>query len=650
MLPSINDIPTIPNYPKPGIWFRDISPLLQYPYLDTIAKEIYTKFESQRVNVVCGLESRGFIFAPLIANLFKCRFVMIRKPGKLPGKTVSVKYEYEYSSGELHVQEGAIKPNDGVLIVDDVIATGGSIRGAIKLVQMVGGKVVGIGAVLKIRLDSNPKFDVKEYSIYDPYRPVMMDMYPPMPSTDIQTVVLYTPDMNHVIRRIRKDCVRSIIWDAFPDKYPNIRIPDWLRGKDVILVASTVDVNNLVGLASVMRVIPRQSPKSFTVICPYFGAGTMERVEKVGQIATADTVGSVLTTDMQPTQSGPTVFRVCDLHAPGSRWVFKHEGVCYIPDSALPLILEEYDLMRDGLKWAVVFPDEGSYKRSRELIQQLYPKIPFIICAKMRKGNNREISICSYEGVDDINSLDCVLIVDDLMQSGGTLYQCALLFKKMGLKVDAGITHLVAPNREFTKFYRGAEWDVFDNFLVSDSIYQPVEGMEPFRVVSLVEKVVPYDRLNVAITTTSKQKIRALKTLFKIGETFVKESSVSPQPLSREETEKGAGNRLMEYMNCVSIENGIWDGKDRAVIKIRKIIDGKTYDSTLISDGVEVSKDVMDTFEKLRIENPNITVGDVYKNLYGYDSTNWHVKVYGKSRAWLIHDAIRKAGVHVWGR
>ena len=126
----------VPDFPKPGIMFRDITPLLQNPIgLNYVINSINDMFIDKEIDYVVGIESRGFMFGtPLVAKL-GAGFVPIRKPGKLPGEVHSIEYELEYGSDCLEMQQSAMQPGSRVLIVDDLIATGGTAAAAANLIQ-----------------------------------------------------------------------------------------------------------------------------------------------------------------------------------------------------------------------------------------------------------------------------------------------------------------------------------------------------------------------------------------------------------------------------------------------------------------------------------------------------------------------------------
>ncbi|AMW33766.1 adenine phosphoribosyltransferase [Fervidobacterium islandicum] len=141
----------IPDFPQKGVIFRDITPLIKNPEafkyaVDTIVEEV-KKFDFDLV--VCP-EARGFIIGAPIAYLLGKGFVPVRKPGKLPYKTVSDTYELEYGKAELHIHEDAIQPGQKVLIVDDVLATGGTALALKRLVEKVGGEVVASAFLIEL--------------------------------------------------------------------------------------------------------------------------------------------------------------------------------------------------------------------------------------------------------------------------------------------------------------------------------------------------------------------------------------------------------------------------------------------------------------------------------------------------------------------
>lgn len=148
----------VPDFPKPGILFYDITTLLKDPLaLRMTVDRFVWQFASKQVDKVIGMESRGFMFGPMVAYNLNAGFVPVRKPGKLPAKAISETYDLEYGQDTLQMHEDAIEPGDRVLIVDDLIATGGTAAASAKLVEQRGGKVVGLGFVIELTFLSGRK-------------------------------------------------------------------------------------------------------------------------------------------------------------------------------------------------------------------------------------------------------------------------------------------------------------------------------------------------------------------------------------------------------------------------------------------------------------------------------------------------------------
>lgn len=136
---------TIPDFPEPGIMFRDVTSVLQDPDgLKLSIDEMIKLLDGVEFDVIAGAESRGFIFGVPVAYELGKAFIPVRKKGKLPCETVSTEYELEYGTACIEIHKDAIKPGQKVVIVDDLIATGGTIEAAIKLIEQLGGEVVKV--------------------------------------------------------------------------------------------------------------------------------------------------------------------------------------------------------------------------------------------------------------------------------------------------------------------------------------------------------------------------------------------------------------------------------------------------------------------------------------------------------------------------
>lgn len=154
----------IPDFPKPGILFYDITTLLNDAEAFKESIELMNEpFRDEKIDIVVGMESRGFIFSAPMALHLGAGFVPVRKLGKLPSETISIEYELEYGTNTLEVHRDAIKPRQRVLIVDDLLATGGTVLGTIDLVKQLKGEIVGLSFLVELgflngreRLDEYP--------------------------------------------------------------------------------------------------------------------------------------------------------------------------------------------------------------------------------------------------------------------------------------------------------------------------------------------------------------------------------------------------------------------------------------------------------------------------------------------------------------
>ena len=141
----------VPDFPEPGIVFKDITPVLADPMaFSTITDLIVVHFGRGNVDKVVGIEARGFILASPVAYHFGAGFVPIRKQGKLPWETVGAEYALEYGTATLELHKDSVEPGERVLIVDDVLATGGTAKAAASLVEEIGGKVCGIACMIEL--------------------------------------------------------------------------------------------------------------------------------------------------------------------------------------------------------------------------------------------------------------------------------------------------------------------------------------------------------------------------------------------------------------------------------------------------------------------------------------------------------------------
>lgn len=141
----------VPDFPKPGIIFKDITPLLAEPSaLHAVVGDLTVLFENEKIDLVLGAEARGFIFAAPVALRLNAGFVPVRKPGKLPWQTESESFELEYGQDSFEIHRDAIPKGSRVLIVDDLLATGGTAEAMCRLVERLGGQVAGLAFVIEL--------------------------------------------------------------------------------------------------------------------------------------------------------------------------------------------------------------------------------------------------------------------------------------------------------------------------------------------------------------------------------------------------------------------------------------------------------------------------------------------------------------------
>lgn len=164
-------IRSVPNFPKQGVIFKDITPLLQSPSGLALAVELLANpFRGQGIEAVVGAESRGFIFGTALAQALSCGFVPVRKPGKLPSQKLSLTYDLEYGQDTLEMHRDAIRRGQKCLMVDDLLATGGTMHACCQMVETLGGQITGIAVLIELtflngrrRFEKYPLHSVLKY-------------------------------------------------------------------------------------------------------------------------------------------------------------------------------------------------------------------------------------------------------------------------------------------------------------------------------------------------------------------------------------------------------------------------------------------------------------------------------------------------------
>lgn len=159
-------IRSIPNFPKKGIVFRDITTLVKDKEAFGRAIDVfYEKYKNQRIDKIVSVESRGFIFGSALAQKLGAGFVPIRKPGKLPAETIQEEYQLEYGKDAVEIHKDAISPGERILVHDDLLATGGTVSAACRLVEKLGGKITGLCFLIELTF-LHGRDRLKEYDIF----------------------------------------------------------------------------------------------------------------------------------------------------------------------------------------------------------------------------------------------------------------------------------------------------------------------------------------------------------------------------------------------------------------------------------------------------------------------------------------------------
>ena len=607
-----HSIQIIKNFPKPGIVFRNINTLMKnkslfnksIKYLGLIVKSLGIK-----IDYVVGIESRGFLFSQL-ANELDCGFVMMRKPGKLPTKKI-VFYSKEYGQDSLTIEDDIIEPNSNILIVDDLIASGGTLNAGVELIKLIGSNIIGVvGLIQLINIELNKKliesnipilsllkyqvdslsneldFTINTYlhdfilskSSNSTDKLFIKEFFPleikPEYNNYADTIVFYHPNLetlaeNYISNNIgcRKGTIK---WDKFNDSQPNIKFEsqNQLENKKIVFFMSLYDTSELFAQLSMIKVLPRQFIKSLDIYICYYSVGTMERVDEEGTLATADTMANIISSCMETCKEGKPTIHIYDIHTLQNRFYFDYNKIQIKLHSGIPLLKEKINL--DSI---IVFPDDGSYKR----FGKDFKSFKIIVCSKIRDGNKRTITI-----KDKINfpypypfndseidwSKNEVIIIDDLVQSGGTLIECKKALELYGYnKISAYVTHSIFPNDSWNKIICSG----FYKFYTTNSVPEVTTKLEklvdsPFIILKLFGET-EYKQKIIYIASHNNQKLQAAWNnyvkIYKNTKIIVRgvnvESNIPNQPIGLEETKQGSFNRLNNMKKYLKINNIKYD-------------------------------------------------------------------------------------------
>lgn len=735
------------NFPKEGVIFRDLMTLMTNVEDRNIFFNFVAKIYHDKIDVICGLDSRGYFYS-ILAEKMNLPFLPIRKrSGKVPN-TIFKYYKSEYGSACLEVQKDLIKElpkNCRILLVDDLLATGGSLLASIQILEKAGCKVSYIMCPIELlgldgrknlknidftsfykvpynftkdefsqlvsdghHLALKLRYQELEYKISD-YIKIMasgfdlsdrienlnddklrMDLILKESTVlgkfvdkinygynstehDNRIILFYHYDMKDIAINIANSYPNNfrlgkINWDYFPDTWYNISFETPLINKHVVFLGTLCDPKKFLENAMFSVVFPRQHVKSFTYVIPYFAPATMERVQKEGILASAEPLAKLLTGSIQDTKGGACTLKIYDIHALPVRFYFN--------DTCISKQLTAISLIKNIIKkdmLTVCFPDDGAFKR----YAQDFTGFPIITCSKQRIGDRRIVTISDEYNFNSNHHMEHVIIIDDLVQSGGTLNECRKALQTRGFKkISCYVTHAVFPNESYTEFMQNGNKQGFEKFYVTNTnpMITCKLNEEPFVVLNIddhlaedimqdleIKKCTEYKPLKIIVGSTNKIKLDAVnlamnkinsnrtsKYLVNICGYDVK-SDVNNQPIGENEIYKGATNRLKNldahtFGNPlqtiqIAIENGYIHGSTSYSPKLNSIgydiayVRAKCGDKIMDSPSERVYIDQKDSdIINDSLVDQSITIGSKLEKKYGYPEGQWHEYYSGMSR------------------
>lgn len=279
---------------------------------------------------------------------------------------------------------------------------------------------------------------------------------------------------------------QEIKWSKFPDGTDNIEIGGFnpanhISGEKILMLASFHNNDVTLSQFSVMVTLLQSFIDSLTVVLPFYPVGTMERVIKEGQVATANTYAQMFSN--LPSCGKPTRLITYDLHTLQNRF-YLHGNTIPSLQTSIPLLI---DKIKNTNIDCIAFPDDGAAKRFSSMFKDLNYEI--VTCGKTRDGEKRMVTI-----QDGCAKGKNIVIVDDLVQTGGTLYECGIALKNAGAKdVSCFVAHGVFPNESWRRFMRGGDRGCFEKFYLTNSIPTVTDVLpkdDVFSVLDLQQKIV----------------------------------------------------------------------------------------------------------------------------------------------------------------
>jgi adenine phosphoribosyltransferase len=480
-------MPVLPSA-RVGVEFRSMARLLASPVHKAKAwAQLYEAAASLNPTCIVGIDSRGYIMGEAIATHLGLKFIMCAKSGKLPGDVIKAQaYETEYNKQEsLEITQHVIDFTDRVIIVDDILATGGSALNAGDVVSQTGANIVGflfLGSIASLngkdrimkKFPETCVFSVCEFGKSRDEESKCTKIQDLVFDSTNRVVLLYHPKRKQHAEEMFLRCpgkfeLQPIAWERFNDGWPNIKLlqPERLNNRKVVFLMACEDLGHVLEQLFVCMILPAQFLKSLVIDINYFAPGTHERVTQPGVLATAETMSRLFTT-IPHTKTGPPIIQIMDLHALPNQFYFAN---CFTH-----LISSLEMLMREKPHATIVCPDDGAYKRLGPAL--MAKNYPILICSKIRENDKRSVKVSEWKNFPSHYSeckalLNEVIIVDDLCHSGSTLAECAQELKKIEgvVHIDAWITHGVFEQSHYLKFLRGGKHSgLFRTIHITDSI------------------------------------------------------------------------------------------------------------------------------------------------------------------------------------
>lgn len=694
-----NSINVIPDHPEKGKYFRDISGLLINPELyDTATSLMVDMIKHERIDYICGLESKGYIFGQTLATKLNKGFVMLRKPNNMPN-TVEINYEQNI----LTVQKNLIPQGSYVVIVDDILATGNSLLAVSNLMKLINCTISSYVCLIEL-VGLPQRHELSDYKIYSliKYPANSEDKF--ISKADkllFKKPVLYTPlenvnvDDNRIVvfsHPSMKDIADNIVsfgkyfreggvkWSHSSDNYPLIKFENikHITNKRIVFLGSLYNRANFSEQLSLLTMLPKCTIKSLDIFIPYFSPGfhrykscsNLQTNARENTLSTAESYAKIISKCLVSTQEGPPRIHIFDIHSETTKSWFSDSAIVNM-DTAIILLKEKVD--RDIT--TIVFPDQQ--------IQDKY--FDYFSDFRIYNVDTKKTINWPATGYDQ-NSLDNILIIDDWVQSGDVLEKCRLEMIKKGAKyISAYATHAVFTNGS----YKNAVFNNFEKIYVTNSIPEittKIESRHPFKVLKLdglirdkllqmfsikpTEIMIP-KQYNVYVASENQTKLIAtydainyvLKTCekddynLKIYGVDVP-SHVSEQPVN-EETLIGCKNRLenlkkyveFKQLDCdffVSIESGVYyDGELTPQTHVRDhcnvIVVAKSDKHTAMCQKLSTEYTIFPTHFMLESmqQDRTVTVGNLIEKAYGFKAETWHERFGNKiSRYEMIFNTI----------